>query len=401
MINEVLQGDCLNVLKKLKASSVDLVYLDPPFFTQKKHTLRNRENTKTYSFDDSWSSIETYRNYIKERLIECRRTLKPTGSIFLHCDKAASHHLRVALDEVFGASNFQSEIIWSYRRWSNSKKGLLNSHQVIFFYSKTSDFKFNQMYSAYSPTTNIDQIFQKRVRDENGKTKYKIGEMGGAELIDNKTGVPLSDVWEIPYLNPKAKERVGYPTQKPILLLEQIIKLASDEDDVILDPFCGSGTTLVAAKLLNRQYVGIDVSEEAVSLTKERLVNPVKSESNLLKSGKDSYKNQSDEILSILVEIDAEPVQRNKGIDGFLKIDGKMKPIPVRVQRENETFDNAKRLLLKAIGKNGFKRAVLLKTNDSSELSLFDEPENEADTLIIIDNLDLLPAIRRELGAIA
>lgn len=401
MINEVLQGDCLNVLKKLKASSVDLVYLDPPFFTQKKHTLRNRENTKTYSFDDSWSSIETYRNYIKERLIECRRTLKPTGSIFLHCDKAASHHLRVALDEVFGASNFQSEIIWSYRRWSNSKKGLLNSHQVIFFYSKTSDFKFNQMYSAYSPTTNIDQIFQKRVRDENGKTKYKIGEMGGAELIDNKTGVPLSDVWEIPYLNPKAKERVGYPTQKPILLLEQIIKLASDEDDVILDPFCGSGTTLVAAKLLNRQYVGIDVSEEAVSLTKERLVNPVKSESNLLKSGKDSYKNQSDEILSILVEIDAEPVQRNKGIDGFLKIDGKMKPIPVRVQRENETFDNAKRLLLKAIGKNGFKRAVLLKTNDSSELSLFDEPENEADTLIIIDNLDLLPAIRRELGAMA
>lgn len=401
MINEVLQGDCLNVLKKLKASSVDLVYLDPPFFTQKKHTLRNRENTKTYSFDDSWSSIETYRNYIKERLIECRRTLKPTGSIFLHCDKAASHHLRVALDEVFGASNFQSEIIWSYRRWSNSKKGLLNSHQVIFFYSKTSDFKFNQMYSAYSPTTNIDQIFQKRVRDENGKTKYKIGEMGGAELIDNKTGVPLSDVWEIPYLNPKAKERVGYPTQKPILLLEQIIKLVSDEDDVILDPFCGSGTTLVAAKLLNRQYVGIDVSEEAVSLTKERLVNPVKSESNLLKSGKDSYKNQSDEILSILVEIDAEPVQRNKGIDGFLKIDGKMKPIPVRVQRENETFDNAKRLLLKAIGKNGFKRAVLLKTNDSSELSLFDEPENEADTLIIIDNRDLLPAIRRELGAMA
>lgn len=401
MINEVLQGDCLNVLKKLKASSVDLVYLDPPFFTQKKHTLRNRENTKTYSFDDSWSSIEAYRNYIKERLIECRRTLKPTGSIFLHCDKAASHHLRVALDEVFGASNFQSEIIWSYRRWSNSKKGLLNSHQVIFFYSKASDFKFNQMYSAYSPTTNIDQIFQKRVRDENGKTKYKIGEMGGAELIDNKTGVPLSDVWEIPYLNPKAKERVGYPTQKPILLLEQIIKLASDEDDVILDPFCGSGTTLVAAKLLNRQYVGIDVSEEAVSLTKERLVNPVKSESNLLKSGKDSYKNQSDEIVSILVEIDAEPVQRNKGIDGFLKIDGKMKPIPVRVQRENETFDNAKRLLLKAIGKNGFKRAVLLKTNDSSELSLFDEPENEADTLIIIDNLDLLPAIRRELGAMA
>ena len=334
MTSGVLQGDCLSELKKLKSSSVDLVYLDPPFFTQKKHTLKTRDNTRTYSFDDSWDSIEAYRNYIKERLAECRRTLKSTGSIFLHCDKAASHHLRIALDEVFGASNFQSEIIWNYRRWSNSKKGLLNSHQVIFFYSKTSGFKFNQIYSAYSPTTNIDQIFQKRVRDENGKTKYKITETGNSELIDSKAGVPLSDVWEIPYLNPKAKERVGYPTQKPILLLEQIIKLASDEGDVVLDPFCGSGTTLVAAKLLSRQYIGIDVSEDAVTLTKERLANPVKSESNLLKNGKHSYKNQSDKIVSLLEEIDAEPMQRNKGIDGFLKIDGKMKPIPIRVQKK-------------------------------------------------------------------
>lgn len=398
MISGVLQGDCLSELKKLKSSSVDLVYLDPPFFTQKKHTLKTRDNTRTYSFDDSWDSIEAYRNYIKERLAECRRTLKSTGSIFLHCDKAASHHLRIALDEVFGASNFQSEIIWNYRRWSNSKKGLLNSHQVIFFYSKTSGFKFNQIYSAYSPTTNIDQIFQKRVRDENGKTKYKITETGNSELIDSKAGVPLSDVWEIPYLNPKAKERVGYPTQKPILLLEQIIKLASDEGDVVLDPFCGSGTTLVAAKLLSRQYIGIDVSEDAVTLTKERLANPVKSESNLLKNGKHSYKNQSDKIVSLLEEIDAEPVQRNKGIDGFLKIDGKMKPIPIRVQRENETFDSAKRLLLRAIGKNGFKRAVLLKTNSSSELSLFDQPENEPEALIVVDNIDLLPAIRQQLG---
>ncbi len=399
MIKEVLQGDCLVELKKLKSSSVDLVYLDPPFFTQKRHTLKTRDNTKTYSFDDSWDSVEDYRNYIKERLIECRRMLKPTGSIFLHCDKTASHHLRIALDEVFGASNFQSEIIWSYRRWSNSKKGLLNSHQVIFFYSKTSDFKFNQMFSAYSPTTNIDQIFQKRVRDENGKTKYKITETGNSELVDNKTGVPLSDVWEIPYLNPKAKERIGYPTQKPILLLEQILKLASDEGDVVLDPFCGSGTTLVAAKLLNRQYIGIDVSEEAVTLTKDRLANPIKSESNLLKNGKDSYKNQSADIISILEKIDAEPVQRNKGIDGFLKINGKMKPIPVRVQRNNETLEGAKKLLMKAIGSNNFKRAVLLKTNSSSELSLFGGMDRESESLIVVDDLSMLPMVKRQLGA--
>lgn len=399
MINKVIEGDCLDELKHLQDSSVDVVYLDPPFFTQKKHTLRSRDNSRTYSFDDSWESVDEYRRYIAQRLKECRRVLKSTGSIFLHCDKTASHHLRIALDEVFGAVNFQSEIIWSYRRWSNSKKGLLNSHQVIFFYSKTPDFKFNQIYSAYSPTTNIDQIFQKRARDENGKTKYKIAATGDTELIDDKSGVPLSDVWEIPYLNPKAKERVGYPTQKPILLLEQIIKLVSDEGDVILDPFCGSGTTLVAAKLLGRQYIGIDASKEAVSLTNERLANPIKSESNLLKNGKDSYKNQSDEIVSILEEIDAEPVQRNKGIDGFLKIGGKMRPIPIRVQRQNETFDSAKKLLLKAIGKNGFKQAVLLKTNDSSELSLFDNQEDSSDVLIVVDSIDLLPAIKQQLGA--
>lgn len=399
MINKVIEGDCLDELKNIKDSSVDVVYLDPPFFTQKKHTLRSRDNSKTYSFDDSWESVDEYRRYIARRLMECRRVLKSTGSIFLHCDKTASHHLRIALDEVFGAVNFQSEIIWSYRRWSNSKKGLLNSHQVIFFYSKTPDFKFNQTYSAYSPTTNIDQIFQKRARDENGKTKYKIAATGDTELIDDKSGVPLSDVWEIPYLNPKAKERVGYPTQKPILLLEQIIKLASDEGDIILDPFCGSGTTLVAAKLLGRQYIGIDASKEAVSLTNERLANPIKSESNLLKNGKDSYKNQSDEIVSILEEIDAEPVQRNKGIDGFLRINGKMRPIPIRVQRRNETFDSAKKLLLKAIGKNGFKQAVLLKTNNSSELSLFGNEADNPDTLIVVDSVDLLLAIKQELGA--
>ena len=151
------------------------------------------------------------------------------------------------------------------------KKGLLNAHQVIYFYSKTTDFKFNHIFGDYSPTTNIDQIFQKRMRDENGKTKYKTNVGGGYELIDNKKGVPLSDVWNIPYLNPKANERVGYPTQKPILLLEKIIQLVTNEGDIVLDPFCGSGTTLVAAKLLNRKFVGIDISDDAIQLTQERL----------------------------------------------------------------------------------------------------------------------------------
>ena len=185
----------------------------------------------------------------------------------MHCDRSASHYLRIALDEVFGAGNFQSEIVWFYRRWSNAKKGLLNAHQVIFFYSKTKDFKFNPVYTDYSPTTNLDQIFQKRKRDPNGKTTYKTLENGDIELVDEKKGVPLSDVWDIPYLNPKAKERVGYPTQKPILLLDRIIELVTDENDTVLDPFCGSGTTLVAAQFLNRKYIGIDLSRQAIELS--------------------------------------------------------------------------------------------------------------------------------------
>ena len=229
-----------------------------------------------------------------------KRILKDTGSIFLHCDKTASHHLRVLLDNVFGINNFQSEIIWSYKRWSNSKKGLLNSHQNIYFYSKSSKFKFNTIYTDYSATTNIDQILQQRKRDENGKCVYKTDEDGNVITENEKKGVPLSDVWEIPFLNPKAKERVGYPTQKPILLLEKIIQIATDEGDIVLDPFCGSGTTLVASELLNRKYIGIDSSEDAIKIAKDRINNPIRTESKLLNIGIEKYKNKNEKELEIL-----------------------------------------------------------------------------------------------------
>lgn len=382
----LLNGDCLNELKKIETNSVDLVYLDPPFFTQKKQSLKTRDASKEYSFNDTWENIGSYKNYIRERLEECKKVLKKTGSIFLHCDRTASHHLRIALDEVFGADNFQSEIIWSYRRWSNSKKGLLNSHQVIYFYSKTADFKFNPSFKDYSPTTNIDQIFQKRARNENGKTGYKKNEDGNCELIEEKSGVPLSDVWEIPYLNPKANERVGYPTQKPVLLLEKIIKLVTDEGDVVLDPFCGSGTTLVAAKLLNRKHIGIDVSKDAIELTEKRLVNPIKSESNLLKNGKESYLNQDPEIVEALKKIDAVPVQRNKGIDGFLKLQNSLKPVPIKIQRKEEALEDAKMALSQASKKNGFKIKVLIKTNNKVRNSLFEFNDNILDSDILMFN---------------
>ena len=172
----LIHDDCLNALKHLQPSSVDLVYLDPPFFTQKKHKQRNRDNSEEYTFDDCCESVDSFRHYIEDRLKVCHEVLRDSGSIFLHCDRTASHYLRFALDRVFGTSHFQSEIIWSFRRWSKAKKGQLNSHQVIFFYSKTDQFKFFQMYQSYSPATNLDQIFQERVRDKRGKSAYrKIG----------------------------------------------------------------------------------------------------------------------------------------------------------------------------------------------------------------------------------
>ncbi len=221
-INKIIHGDCVEKLQDIEANKVDLIYFDPPFFTQRKHTLKTKDNSKTFEFNDKYNSIQEYLELIERSLIESKRVLKNTGSVFLHCDKTASHNIRLILDKVFSRDNFQSEIIWAYKRWSNAKKGLLNSHQVIFFYSKTQDFKFNTIYTDYSATTNLDQILQDRERDENGKATYKKDKNGNVILGKEKKGVPLSDVWEIPYLNPKAKERTGYPTQKPVLLLNQI-----------------------------------------------------------------------------------------------------------------------------------------------------------------------------------
>ena len=180
--------------------------------------------------------------------------------------------------------------------------------------------------------------------------------------MNGKQGVPLLDVWEIPYLNPKAKERVGYPTQKPILLLERIISISTDVGDLVLDPFCGSGTTLVAAKILDRKFIGIDISNEAIQLAKSRISQPIKTKSALLEKGRNAYLNQDSQILSWLESIDCQPVQRNKGIDGFLRINGMVKPIPVKIQREGESFTVARKRLISAAKKNGYERKILIRS---------------------------------------
>ncbi len=360
--NKIYKGNCIEKLKEIESDTVDLVYFDPPFFTQKKHSLVTRNEGKKYEFSDNWESLEDYLTLIESCLIECKRVLKSTGSVFLHCDKIASHYIRVTLDKVFGMKNFRSEIIWSYKRWSNSKKGLLNSHQNIYFYSKTKDFKFNQYYTDYAPTTNIDQILQDREKTSNGKSVYKTDKNGNVVLGKAKKGVPLSDIWQIPYLNPKAKERVGYPTQKPVLLLKQIIKIVTDEQDLVIDPFCGSGTTCVAAKSMNRNFIGIDISDDAVKLADKRLEEMIITDSALLNKGLDSYLEKSDYEIALLNSINAIAVQRNIGIDGFLKNHLNNKPVPVKIQSKHETLDDAIEKLEKACKRKKYNLKIVIQT---------------------------------------
>jgi site-specific DNA-methyltransferase (adenine-specific) len=369
--NKIYHGNCVEKLKEIEANKVDLIYFDPPFFTQRKHSLTNKDNSKTYEFDDKYNSIEEYLELVENVLVQSKRVLKNTGSVFLHCDKTASHNIRAVMDKVFGRENFQSEIIWSYKRWSNAKKGLLNAHQVIFFYSKTQDFKFNTLYTDYSVTTNLDQILQDRERNENGKSVYKKDENGNVVLGKEKKGVPLSDVWEIPYLNPKAKERTGYPTQKPVLLLNQILNIVTDEGDLVVDPFCGSGTTCVSAKALKRQFIGIDISKDAVELANSRLEEMVISESNLLNKGTNEYQEKTEKELAILQNVNAFPVQRNSGIDGFLKDHFEGMPVPVKIQGEYETIEDAIEKLEKASYGKDYKMKILIQTRETGMSRLF------------------------------
>lgn len=386
--NRTIIDDSLNVMKRIDDDNIDVIYLDPPFYTQDIQKLASRKNEDEYSFSDKWNCMEEYLEYMKIRLYECKRILKNTGSIFVHCDRNASHYLKVLLDQIFGINNFQSEIVWCYKRWSNSKKGLLNNHQIILFYSKSSNFKFNKIYTEYSETTNIDQILQERVRDEKGKSIYKCDKNGEVVFGKSKKRVPLSDVWDIPYLNPKAKERVGYPTQKPVILLEQIIKLVTDENDIVFDPFMGSGTTLVAAKMLNRRYIGVDISEKAVELAEMRLDSLIKTESSLLKKGKKAYRNLSENQMNILKSIKATPVQRNSGIDGFLDKFVNDRPISVKIQKDDETLEEAVGKLCKSSKTKKCIYMILIRTH----LDIIDtyEYSNYPNNLFIIDAYDLV-----------
>lgn len=366
-VDEVIHGDCKDVLRSWPDECIDLVYLDPPFLTQKRHRSTNRERSRTFAFDDLWKSHHDYAKFIYERIESLHRVLKSTGSLFFHCDRNAIHIARAVLDDVFRAENFRAEIIWTYRRWSNSKNGLLPAHQNILYYTKSDQYAFHTIYTAYSPSTNVDQILQQRAKDEQGKSIYRRRKDGSVVSNGIKKGVPLGDVWDVPYLNPKAHERVGYPTQKPILLLERIIELSTKQGDIVLDPFCGSGTTLVAAALKNRRYIGVDISKEACQLASTRLTSPIKTESALLDAGRDTYANADLQLLQILDGCDFVPVQRNRGIDAIVNVPNQNTIALIRIQRKGEALGEAIRALVRAgRGKNA-SLLIVIQTEESSQ----------------------------------
>lgn len=386
MFNQLYVGDCVSILATFPRECVDLVYLDPPFFTQHTQTLRSK-SLQVYQFEDTWDSIKEYIAFLRERVLAIQRVMKPHATLFLHCDRHASHYIRVMLDEVFGYDRFVSEIIWTYRRWSHSTHALLPSHQTIFMYANGNDYTFNDIFLPYSEATNLDQILQKRERDLNGKTVYLHNEQGEVVLNGEKKGVPLSDTWDIPYLNPKAKERTGYPTQKPLLLLERIIQLASREGDVVLDPFCGSGTTCVAAQLLQRKYIGIDLSPDAIELTHQRLQHPIRTHSNLLERGRASYNNLPDYVVNLLSTLPVKLIQRNSGIDALYDSYIEGKPVVLRVQREGEPITEAIHKLKQA-GDKKQAYAMILITLEHNQQSLYGI-ETIPSSVVVVESLPL------------
>ncbi len=328
-LDALYYGDCLEWMREWPAESVDLIYLDPPFKSnQDYNVLFSRIGhddagvpAQYRAFEDTWhwgdeasDRLETitgavgrrsskaieglhmalgdcgmvaYLTYMAERLEAMQRLLKPSGSIYLHCDPTASHYLKFVMDAIFGQKTFRNEIAWCYRKMPNKIKGWQKNHDVILYYSEDNS-QFNTLRSA--PTKGSQKTFEsaarrgynvnlsKRMATVFDWQKYRRAvEIGGIpsdlKAVEFSGGrPPMRDWWsDIKILGgPKNRERLGYPTQKPAALLDRIIRASSNEGDVILDPFCGCGTAIDSARRLGRRWLGIDISAFAIDMIREK-----------------------------------------------------------------------------------------------------------------------------------
>ena len=331
--NRILYSDdCLNVLNDelaIPPGSVDLIYLDPPFNSNSHYNLpfkgRDKDARPVEAFKDTWtwgsqeddlmrelapgprtrrladivrlaqsiehgglshqSSLAAYLLNMAVRLLPMRCALADTGSIYLHCDPTASHYLKLVMDVIFEQRNYLNEVIWAYRKWTNAAQMFQRNHDVIFAYARNKgQHNFNKLFTADAPQKAKYQrgwdvnvvgggIRQLIVYDrKKAAAKIRAGAYDRVVYRDKQTAVALPDFWEIPFINSQAKERLGYPTQKPLSLLERIISASSNPGELVLDPFCGCGTAVHAAENLGRRWLGVDVSAFSVGLVRERML---------------------------------------------------------------------------------------------------------------------------------
>ncbi len=313
--------DNIDTLPGINSACIDLIYLDPPFNKNKKFTAPIGSSAEGASFKDIFREDDlkdewlltiaedepdlfhylngikgigkpynfAYLSYMAIRLIECRRILKRSGSVYLHCDPTMSHYLKTTMDCIFGEKNFRNEVIWCYREAINSSKRWNRKHDTLLFYSMSEKWTFNadEVLQPHSEAT----VKKYHLEDEKGKYRLMGRGITGSPIKSKRDvaqnwetnhpewvyrqylrkGTYPVDYWFIDVINQNAKERVGYPTQKPLALLERIISASSNEGDTILDPFCGCATTCVAAERLGRKWIGIDISVKAYELVRERL----------------------------------------------------------------------------------------------------------------------------------
>lgn len=313
-------GDCLDQLGKLPDACIDLIYIDPPFNSNRNYEVFWGETKERRAFEDRHASTQAYIDFMRPKCVELARVLKKTGSFYYHCDWHASHYVKVMLDQIFGENQFQNEIVWKRSSaHSDSKQGSKHFgrlHDVLLLYTGGStNYTWNQLYTPLdeeyieSHYTNLDEN-GRRFRWDNltgpggaakGNAFYEVlgvkrywrytkdkmekliaegrvaipprGKMPAFKrYLDESKGAALSSVWDdLPPVNSQAKESLGYPTQKPLALLERIVQTSSNENDIVLDAFCGCGTALLAAEKLKRQWIGIDVSPTACRVMAKRL----------------------------------------------------------------------------------------------------------------------------------
>ena len=273
--NKLFWGENKEVLYHLLndfENKIDLIYIDPPFYSGTNYEITVEDGEESYNdvaYYDHWDKdLDSYLQMLYERLVLIKKLLSKKGLVFIHLDWHASHYIRLILDEIFGQNRFVNNIIWYYyNKYSAGKKNLPRAHDNILVYSKSKNYTLNELrIPRKKPIKQLKRVMVdgvlKNAKDENGHVIYRV-------VSDKK----LDDVWKIPCMQPASKEWTGFPTQKHHDLLERIIKLGSNEGDIIADFFCGSGTTLLVAEKMKRKWIGCDISKFAIFLTRNRIKN--------------------------------------------------------------------------------------------------------------------------------